>query len=51
LLDILEYVPKNVVDICITGVDMIAEYRSNVEFFLVLRFGYARSAFVVLEKS
>ncbi|MDR0438725.1 MAG: hypothetical protein LBH02_00690 [Methanocalculaceae archaeon] len=50
-MDFPEYVSKNIADIGIIGVDMIAECSSDVEPFLDLEFGYIRLVFVVSEKS
>ena len=50
-IDIPEYVAKGVADIGITGLDMIAERRADVEPILDLKFGGARLVLAVPEAS
>lgn len=50
-IDIPAYVAKGVADIGITGLDMIAERRADVELLLDLKFGGARLVIAVPEAS
>lgn len=50
-IDIPEYVSKGVADMGITGLDMVAERRADVDAVLNLKFGTARLVIAVPEKS